>query len=165
MTRRVCILGVHHLYQFYAPRKAYLNEVRALIEIHSVDLVAEEATGLATTYVQEELLKPEFTSKVSWKNVDLSREERQKIPDINEMGIGTLVDFEHHELREWIWVVRTAAAMKNSALLICGMVHTFSVAAKFRSVGFEVETNVYFDKADDDMMKVLDKVLEKIKTV
>ena len=98
------------------------------------------------------------------KNVDLSREERKKIPDVNEMGIGTLVDFEHHQLREWIWVVRTAAAMKNSALLICGMVHTFTVADKFQSVGFDVETDVYFDKADDDMMRILDKVLEKIET-
>lgn len=162
MNRKVCIFGVHHLYQFYSPRKKYLNEIRNLIEIHSVDLVAEEATGVSSTYVQQELLKPEFASKVSWKNIDLSRNERKKIPDINEMGVGTLVDFEHHDLREWIWVVRTSAAMKDSALLICGMVHVFSVAAKFQSVGFEVETNVFFDRADEDSMKVLHTVLENI---
>lgn len=162
MNRKVCIFGVHHLYQYYSPRKKYLIEIGNLIQIHSVDLVAEEATGLQTTYVQEELLKPEFASKVSWKNIDLSREERKKIPDINEPGWGTLVDFEHHELREWIWVVRTSAAMKDSVLLICGMVHVFSVAPKFRSVGFDVETHVYFDRADEDSMKVLHTVLENI---
>ena len=48
VKRKICIFGVHHLYQFAAPRKKYLN---------SVDLVAEEATGVATTYVQQELLK------------------------------------------------------------------------------------------------------------
>ena len=43
--------------------------------------------------------------------------------------------------------------MKDSALLICGMVHTFSVGEKFRSVGFEVETDVYFDRADEEGLK------------
>jgi hypothetical protein len=155
MNRKVCLFGVHHAYQYCAIRPAYLQNVRALIEIHSVDLVAEEASGLSSTYVQQDLLKT--NSKVSWKNVDLTREERTKVPDINQMGIGTLVDLDLHMLREWVWVVRTSQAMKDSALLICGMVHTFSVAAKFRSVGFEVEINVYFDRVDEERLKTYER--------
>ena len=88
-----------------------------------------------------------FKSQISWKNVDLTVDERKKVPDI---GFGTLVDFDLHTLREWVWVVRTSKAMKDSALLICGFAHTFSVADKFQLAGFAVETNTYFDRVDED---------------
>jgi hypothetical protein len=124
--------------------------LRDLIGLHSVDLVAEEATGVPDTTYAQELIKAEFKSQVSWKNVDLSAKERERVPDINPCGIGTLVDFDLHTLREWVWVIRTSEAMKGSALLICGWAHTFSVAEKFQCVGFVAEINVYFDKADAD---------------
>jgi hypothetical protein len=114
-------------------------------------LVAEEATGVSgTTYAQALIKKVEFNPQVSWKNVDLTAEERKKVPDINRLGLGTLVDFDLHMLREWVWVIRTSETMKDSALLICGFGHLFSVAEKFQSVGFNVETNVYLDKEDVD---------------
>jgi len=124
--------------------------VKDLIEIHSVDLVAEEATGINGASYAHRLIMDEFDSQISWKNVDLTEDERKKVPDI---GSGTLVDFDLHMLREWEWVIRTSKAMKNSALLICGFAHTFSLADKFKLAGFEVETNVYFDKLDEDNIK------------
>ena len=148
--RKVCVFGTFHGYQYKVPRPKYLNELRALIEIHSVDLVAEEATGIpGESYIQSELSKDEFKTRVSWKNVDMTREERAKVSDINPMGLGTLVDFNLYTTREQVWVARTAEAMKDSALLICGVAHTFSVAEKFKCAGFDVETHVYFDKLDD----------------
>ena len=153
MQRKICILGTHHAYQYQALRRAYLQNVRDLISIHSVDLVAEEATGITDATYADRLIKAEFDSHISWKNVDLSAEERKIAPDINRMGFGTRVDFDLHMLREWVWVIRTSKAMKNSALLICGFAHTFSVAEKFQLAGFEVETNVYFDKLDEDNIK------------
>jgi len=128
-----------------------LQNVKDLLIIHSVDLIAEEATGVpCATYTHELISKTEFNSQIYWKNVDLTVEERRKAPDINAWSIGTPVDFELHNLREWVWVIRTSEAMKNSALLICGYAHTFSIAEKFQSAGFEVEVNVYFDKADEE---------------
>jgi len=148
--RKACIFGTFHGYQYKVPRPKYLNELRALIEIHSVDFVAEEATGIpGESYIQSELSKDEFKARVSWKNVDITREERAKMPDKNSIGLGTLFDFDFYMARERIWVARTVEAMKNSALLICGIAHTFSVAEKFQCAGFEVETNVYFDKLDE----------------
>jgi hypothetical protein len=117
-----------------------------------VDVIVEEATGVSLTYAQE-LLEREFKSTVSWKNVDLTIEERTKVPDINPWGIGTLIDFDLHMVREWVWVIRTAEAIKDSALLICGSAHLFSVAEKFHYVGFDVETHSYFDKKDEDRIK------------
>lgn len=150
---KICICAVHHDYQHCAPRPAYLQNVRDLIKLHSVDLVAEEATGVPTTYAQQELLKPEYTGKTTWKNVDLSGEERKLVPDINSLGIGTQMDFDLHMLREWVWVIRTSKAMKDSALLICGWTHAFSVAEKFQSAGFDVDVNVYFDKIDQPKLR------------
>ncbi len=113
-------------------------------QIHSVDLVAEEASGASTTYAEAIA----SLSKVPWKNVDLTDEERKHVPDLNPLGIGTQIDFDLHWFREWIWVIRTTKAMKHSDLLICGFAHTTGVADKFLSLGFEVETHVYFDGTD-----------------
>lgn len=122
--RKVCVFGTFHGYQYKVHRPKYLNELRALIEIHSVDLVAEEATGIeGQSYIERELLKPEFESRVSWKNVDMTREERALVPDRNQMGLGTFVDFDFYMAREGVWVTKTAEAMKGSALLICGLTH------------------------------------------
>jgi hypothetical protein len=153
MQRKICILGTHHAYQYQAPRLAYLQNVRNLISIHSVDLVAEEATGIPDATYAQRLIKIEFDSHTSWKNVDLTVEERKKVPDINPMGLGTLQDFDLHTLREWVWVIRTSKAMKGSALLICGLAHTLSVADKFQAAGFEAEINTYFDKLDENNIK------------
>lgn len=149
MKRKICILATHHAYQIDVSRPGYFQNVKALIELHSVDLIAEEATGAPSTYAHEVAAE----CKILWKNVDLTKEERMKVPDVNPYGIGTLIDFDLQIIREWVWVVRTSKAMKHSALLICGCAHTLSVAEKFHWVGFDVETNVYFDRADENRIK------------
>jgi len=149
MRRKICILGTHHGYQIDVSRPAYFENVKALLRLHFVDLIAEEATGAPSTYAQGIAAE----SQISWKNVDLTKEERGKVPDVNPDSIGTLIDFDLQNIREWVWVVRTSKAMKDSALLICGLTHTLSVAEKFQSLGFDVETNVYFPRADEIRIK------------
>jgi hypothetical protein len=147
MKRKVCILAVHHDHQFAVIRRAYIQNVKDLISIHAVDLVAEESSDRVTTFVQELISKGAFPG-VSWRNVDPGPDERKNWPDVNPNGWGTLVDFEFNMSRERVWVERTAEAMTTSALLICGYCHLFSVAGKFKLAEFEVETHAYFDKAD-----------------
>jgi len=142
---KVCILGTHHAYQYQTRRGGYFENIRSLIELHSVDLVAEEASGIGWTYAHT--IADE--SKVLWKNVDLTSEERAGIPDINPEGFGTQFDFDLQVLREWVWLIRTAKTMKHSALLICGFAHIMGLASKFASVGFDVETHIYFDRRDE----------------
>jgi hypothetical protein len=147
--KRVCVLGTHHAYQYKTVRKKYFENVCALIEIHSVDLVAEEASGIERdTYAK----KIADIRKVSWRNVDLTSEERKLVPDINVLGLGTQIDFDLHSLREWVWVIRTAKNMKQSAMLICGFAHLMGVASKFHSLGFAVATEVYFDNEDEKLI-------------
>lgn len=114
VSPKICIFGTHHAYQYKTTRRSYLQNVECLIQLHSVDLVAEEASGLTTTYAKAIA----HQAKVLWKNVDLTTEERKVVPDVNPYSIGTLIDFDLHSLREWVWVIRTAKLMKHSALLI-----------------------------------------------
>ena len=146
---RVCIFGTHHAYQYKTVRRRYFQNVSDLIVIHAVDLVAEEFTAHGQTSYAEKIAD---LHKIPWKNVDLTREERKHVPDLNPHSIGTQIDADLHSLREWVWVARTAKAMKQSALLICGFAHTSGIAEKFGLAGFEVELHVYFDNADDNMV-------------
>src|SRR6267154_425582 len=109
--KRVCILGTHHAYQYQTVRRKYFENVSALIEIYSVDLVAEEASGINRDTFAKKIAD---IRKVLWKNVDLTSEERKLVPDINALGLGTQIDFDLHSLREWVWVIRTAKCMKQS---------------------------------------------------
>jgi hypothetical protein len=146
---KICIFGTHHAYQLNTKRQGYLQNIKSLIQIHSVDLVAEEASGVTTTRAKE--IADE--AKVAWLNVDLTGEERKHVPDFNPAGIGTQIDFDFYWFREWVWVIRTTKAMKKSALLICGLAHVMGVADKFSSLGFNVETHVYFDGRDQKLFE------------
>jgi hypothetical protein len=76
MPRKVCILGVHHAYQFQVVRPTYIQTVTELVQIHSVDLIAEESADHITTYVQAAVAAGRIPG-VKWTNVDLSRDERK----------------------------------------------------------------------------------------
>jgi hypothetical protein len=143
---RVCIFGTHHAYQYKTVRRRYFQNVHDLITIHAVDLVAEEFSAHGQTSYAEKIAD---LHQVPWKNVDLTGDERKHVPDLNPYSIGTQIDAELQSVREWVWVARTAKAMKRSALLICGFAHTSGIAEKFASAGFEVELHVYLDNADD----------------
>jgi hypothetical protein len=147
MKRKVCILGTHHDYQDRVRLPKLLQNVDCLIQIHNVDLVAEEATGIGDAGYIRVLV--EKMQGVTWKNVDLTREERSLVPDLNPDSYGTQIDYDLYYLREWVWVIRTSKYMNDSALLICGMCHLFSIAEKFRAVGFEIETHLLYDQADN----------------
>jgi hypothetical protein len=154
--RKVCIFGTLHDYQTSVVRPQFFQNIKDLMDIHSVDLVAEEASGCPGTYANAlvelcKKMKPNIT--LDWKQVDLTGPERVGIPDKNPSGNGTFHDLDFQIVREWTWVARTLMAMETSALLICGVAHTFSVGEKFRFAGLEVETHVYFDRRDMDAIR------------
>jgi hypothetical protein len=149
MNPKICIFGTHHAYQYKTLRRGYVDNLKCLIEIHAVDLIAEEASGIDSTYAKQIAA----ALKLSWENVDLTREERKHVPDSNPVGIGTQFDLDLQLLREWVWLIRTMKAVGHSALLICGLAHVTGLAAKFVSIGCEVETNVYLDRRDIEQLE------------
>ena len=148
MTPKVCILGLHHAYQFKILRPAYLKITLDLIQEHAVDLVAEESSDNVTTYIQEIIASGKLTG-VAWKNVDLNEAERALLSDSNPNGWGTLIDYEFQMAREEAWVERTLAAARESALLICGAVHVLSLARKLKEAGVAVETHLFLPREDE----------------
>jgi hypothetical protein len=116
---------------------AFDSHVRALIEQHKIDTICEEATGLSPKSCVE-LLADELG--LSWRNIDLSLEERKLIPDRGDGD--SLQDLDLHIQREKAWVERISEAVTFSGLLVCGLCHAFTIAEKLRDL-FEVEIHVY----------------------
>jgi hypothetical protein len=151
--RWVCVLGTNHLYQDEAYRKGYFLEVRDVLSTYKVDFVGEEySKATASQSYAQRLVEKEYPT-TSWKNVDLTRSERQKIPDKNPTGLGPVQDLDFQIAREKAWVDRVSAGTKQSALLICGLAHTFSVSQRFRDARFEVEVRVFLDGKDHQAIR------------
>jgi hypothetical protein len=150
--RKVCVLGTQHLYQDFAVRKEYFLEVRDIVSTHRVDFVEEYSKQDGSKSFAARIVETEYRG-VIWKNVDLTKAERVGIPDKNPVGIGPLQDLDFQIARETAWVQKVSAETKESALMICGLAHTFSVAERFRSAGFEVEVRVFLDAKDHNLIK------------
>jgi hypothetical protein len=151
MAQQICILATHHNYQHDAPRISFARTVKDLIDLWKPDFIGEEWS--------DRIAEPSYVHifadslKIKWDNIDLRSEERPYFADSNPNGLGTQQDLNFTNVREWVWVFRTARRMQQSALIVCGFGHAFSLGNKFSQVGFEVDVNVFFDKIDDAAMK------------
>jgi hypothetical protein len=151
MKQCICILATHHHYQHDVPRIGFARTVRELIDLWKPDFIGEEWSDRIEELSYAHLIADVL--KIKWDNIDLRTEERPYFPDSNSLGVGTQQDLTFTNEREWLWLVRTARRMRESALIICGFGHAFSLGNKFAQVGFEVDVNVFFDKIDDDAIK------------
>jgi hypothetical protein len=142
---KICIFGSYHEFQEDSPiDSAYNEHLRELLRSHSVDTVFEEATGLPSKSCVE-LLADEL--ELRWLNVDLSKEERKKLPDLAlSSKYDTQQDIEMHRQRENIWVKNISETDSDSSLLICGVCHVISLGNKLSELGYSVEAHVYSPK-------------------
>ncbi|HXX17959.1 MAG TPA: hypothetical protein VEJ46_01015 [Candidatus Acidoferrum sp.] len=151
MVRQIVIFGVHHKYQTETPINPFFRQhLCDLVNEHQVDFILEEGTGLPPKSCVEVLAD---TLAIHWKNVDLSRDQRELVGDGAESSIhDTFQDLNLHECREWVWAVRTSATVIDSGLIVCGICHVLSLADKLRWIGFAVEGHVYTPRRDDDSL-------------
>jgi hypothetical protein len=112
------------------------TNLRGIIEQYDVDIICEEATRLPPKSCVESLADE---LGIGWRNIDLTIEERNLIPDKSDGG---QEDLHLFECREKTWVARTSDAVRESGLLICGMCHTFTIAEKLRG-SFDLTVYVY----------------------
>lgn len=149
--RKITIFGVHHKYQTETPINPFFRQhLCELVTEHQVDTILEEGTGLAPKSCVEVLAE---TLGRHWKNVDLSRAERDVVGDAANSSIhDTFQDLHLHDCREWVWAVRTSASVVASGLVVCGMGHVLSLAPKLRWIGFDVEGHVYDPRRDVDTL-------------
>lgn len=135
--RKLCIFGIHHQFQFDQPMNGYFaSNLRALIDMHRVDTICEEATGLPPKSCVERLADE---LGIQWRNIDLTRQERKLLSDRSDVH---LQDLELQERREKTWVVRISEAVTESGLLICGVAHALSMAQRLKGE-FQLEVHIY----------------------
>ena len=149
---KVILLGLNHELQWKDPT-GHLREIVAdRLRSASVDLVAEEATGLPTTVAQRvacEVNKP-------WINIDMSRADRM-LAGIDETLIarpdGPLLVFDPFEIigsrlsylpkedgiRETEWLSRIFKQRAEVVLCLCGFIHIDPFAKKLEEKGCSVE--------------------------
>lgn len=113
------------------------TNLRDLIERCKVDTICEEGTGLPPKSCVESLADE---LGIRWKNIDLTVEERNLLPD---RGDGDqLQDIDFFERREKAWVERISSTVGESGLLICGLCHAFTIAEKLRGL-LDLTIHVY----------------------
>lgn len=146
--RKIAIFGSHHKYQETTPINPFFRQhLCELVKDHHVDVILEEATGLPPKSCVEVLAD---TLGISWKNVDLSRDERKLVAKAaTSSPYDTFEDLNLHECREWVWAVRISAAVVDSGLMVCGLCHVLSLAEKLRWIGFDVEPHAYDPRRDE----------------
>jgi hypothetical protein len=159
IQKNFVILGVNHKVQGDLERPGtfedpdYLDLLTVIIQTNNIDFVGEEGTS-NPTYAQK--IAKELLGEGHHQNVDpLVGAEREALgiestgrmlsfqnPLGNEYGVWCEVVAEQ-EKREEIWVDRLIEKTAVSGLLICGHLHTLSVAFRLRDRGFEVNARVY----------------------
>jgi len=146
---RIILLGGDHELQWKDPTGHLRKLLVDLMNKSSVDLVAEESTGLPTTVAQRlacKLDKP-------WIEIDLSTAERKligiadaldkprgfPIPPFDGKGFGIAYLPREDGIREEEWRRRILKQRADVVLCLCGYLHLDTFTRKLEEAGCHVE--------------------------
>jgi hypothetical protein len=149
---KVILLGLNHDLQWKDPTGHLRQIVADMLRSASIDLVAEEATGLQTTVAQR--VACEFNKP--WINIDMSKADRM-LAGIDDALIarpnGSLLVFDPFEIigsrlsylpkedgvREAEWLSRILKQRVDVVLCLCGLIHIDPFRRKLEETGCSVE--------------------------
>ncbi len=152
---KIVVLGTAHELQgkhfkMAIDDECYRDIVDRLIRTHHIDTIFEEASGHSPSDAQE--IADSRSPKLSYFDIDPSREEREKHNLSGETGVSTPLDLHteppcieqlkyvtKHAARERFWIQRVREHKFESALFICGTSHTLSVSFRLVDAGYAVE--------------------------
>jgi hypothetical protein len=144
MSRKVVVLATIHDLQGAERRPRgsfedpeYRGVIEALVAHDSVDSVFEEACGCGPTTAEK-----------------FAKDRGLRYLDVDARAFGIEIDTEEGPLyaeekldaqvrREEFWVKRIAKQGFGSGLMVCGYLHTFSIAVRLAQAGFEVAVHKY----------------------
>jgi hypothetical protein len=165
MARQIIVLGTNHALQGadQVPTGKKIDDptyevlVRKLIDYFCLDYIFEEVSGCGPTTASK-LEKP----GLGYWDVDPPKSERPRygiepglpfegfcIYEVNDPRmpspepLATQKKLETEIGREKLWVERINEKRFENGLMICGVAHTFSVAARLKKSGFSVTVLVY----------------------
>jgi hypothetical protein len=144
---RIILLDINHEVQWKDP-SGHLHDILAdLMGKRSVDLVAEEATGMPTTVAQRlacKLDKPWIEidlSKADRKllGIDVALENRKTFPLTSDAGSRTEYLPKEDGMREEEWLRRILRQSPGVVLCLCGYMHLGPFTEKLATKGCDVE--------------------------
>jgi hypothetical protein len=132
---------------------SYRRLVTQFISSHGIETIFEEASGCGPTDAQ----KIAELEHILYFDIDPHVDERLTLGLLPETGYFDCIDEDNpqdryaHEYVEaqdrrenyWVRKMKEKEDGFSSALVICGFLHTLSLAFKLRSVGFDVESICY----------------------
>jgi hypothetical protein len=152
--RPVIVLGTSHRLQGAEKREGniddphYMNLVEHLTSCFRIDFIFEEASELGPTVAQ----KLAERSGLKYRDIDPHVDKRHLYGLSADTG-GRLekpFDFagwtkpEEHRKREAFWVEKIKGESFQAGLVICGVLHTLSLAGSLSSAGFEKVHACYY---------------------
>jgi hypothetical protein len=154
--RRILVLGASHRVQGYpmfvgsVRDPGYLEKIRSIIASESIDFIFEEGSGFRT-------LAHDIADEKSilYLDVDPPRLEAHKFGIQDSTGqpfpeaITDEQKVEENAKREPYWSAKIEQAQFRSGLLVCGYLHTLSMAIRLLALGFQV---TYADYIPHDVL-------------
>lgn len=149
---RVMVIGVSHRlqgspnYPDGVDDPGYLDMLRTVIFEQSVDFIFEEASGCGRTTAAR---LADSLKSVRYLDIDPHLAVRQEFGIVKDTGQpfpDVITDEERVEedsKREEYWCKQIAERDFKSGLVICGYLHTLSVAFRLRSAGFGLKFDHY----------------------
>lgn len=157
--RSIVVLGTSHRLQGAVNSRwqniddpSYRRLVEQLISSYRAEIIFEEATGCGPTEAQ----KIAGLAQIRYTDIDPSPDERVRLGmrpkppsadgiPIDERGQDwySLDDVEAQDQRENHWLREIKESDFNCGLLICGYLHTLSLAFRFQAAGFRAEALGY----------------------
>jgi hypothetical protein len=144
MSRKVVVLATIHDVQGAQNRPRgtfedpdYRGAIEALIAHNSVDSIFEEACACGPTIAE----KLAFAHGLRYLDVDARAFGIEIDTEEGPLFAEEKLDAQVH--REEFWVKRITEQGFGSGLMICGYLHTFSVAQRLKDAGFAVAVHKY----------------------
>jgi hypothetical protein len=154
--RSIVVLGTAHPLQGAVSSRwqnqniddpSYRKLVEQLISSYRVEIIFEEAAGCGPTDAQ----KIAGLAQIRYMDVDPSPDERVRLgmrPKPKPRSVdGMLIDGEDYveaqDQRESHWLREIKESDFNCGLLICGYMHTLSLAFRFQAAGLRAESLSY----------------------
>jgi hypothetical protein len=156
MSRRIVVLGTNHALQgaekcpaeMKIEDPSYGKLLKILVEEFAVDYIFEEVGERGPTTAS----RLAHDKSLGYCDVDLSKRQRIQCgiepPFDNESYV--ILDATRKKLkteigREEVWIGRIKKQSFKSGLMICGSVHTLSVATRLESEGFDQDGVIIYE--------------------
>jgi len=145
VERRITVMGVSQELQGFLNSSEsitdarYAEQIIGIISDESIDIIFEEALGGGRTTAHELL---HSLKSIRYRNIDPHPTAPHDFGFVAEPGRLSSIEVNDEEAkREDLWCKGIAEQQFESALVICGYLHTLTIVSRLRTAGFRVKSD------------------------